>query len=233
MQDEQRMRELVTALNEASHRYYDLNEPTMSDDAWDAMYAELRTLEEKTGERLPDSPTRRVGGEVMAGFEEHRHIARLWSMDKAQSEGEILAWAQRAQKLTQEAGGLPENRYCVEYKLDGLTINLTYDGGQLVQAATRGNGEVGEAILPQAMTIRTIPLTIPFTGRMEVQGECIMRLSQLKKYNETAEEPLKNARNAAAGALRNLDPKVTASRHLDAFFYQVGYIEGHSFATQQ
>ena len=233
MQDEQRMRELVSALNEASHRYYDLNEPAMSDDAWDAMYAELRALEEKTGVRLPDSPTRRVGGEVMTGFEEHRHIARLWSMDKAQSEEEILAWAQRAQKLTQEAGGLPENTYCVEYKLDGLTINLTYDDGQLVQAATRGNGEVGEAILPQAMTIRTIPLTIPFTGRMEVQGECIMRLSQLKKYNETADEPLKNARNAAAGALRNLDPKVTASRHLDAFFYQVGYIEGRSFATQQ
>ena len=233
MQDEQRMRELVSALNEASHRYYDLNEPAMSDDAWDAMYAELRALEEKTGVRLPDSPTRRVGGQVMEGFSEHRHIARLWSMDKAQSEEEILAWAQRAQKLTQEAGGLPENTYCVEYKLDGLTINLTYDGGQLVQAATRGNGEVGEAILPQAMTIRTIPLTIPFTGRMEVQGECIMRLSQLKKYNETADEPLKNARNAAAGALRNLDPKVTASRHLDAFFYQVGYIEGRSFATQQ
>ena len=233
MQDEQRMRELVDALNEASHRYYDLDEPTMSDDAWDAMYAQLRALEDKTGVRLPDSPTRRVGGEVMEGFAEHRHIARLWSMDKAQSEGEILAWAQRAQKLTQEAGGLPENCFCVEYKLDGLTINLTYDGGQLVQAATRGNGEVGEAILPQAMTIRTIPLTIPFKGRMEVQGECIMRLSQLKKYNETAEEPLKNARNAAAGALRNLDPKVTASRHLDAFFYQVGYIEGRSFATQQ
>ena len=101
MQDEQRMRELVSALNEASHRYYDLNEPAMSDDAWDAMYAELRALEEKTGVRLPDSPTRRVGGQVMEGFSEHRHIARLWSMDKAQSEGEILAWAQRVQKLTQ------------------------------------------------------------------------------------------------------------------------------------
>lgn len=127
---------------------------------------------------------------------------------------------------------MPKNTYCVEYKLDGLTVNLTYDGGRLVQAATRGNGEVGEAILPQAMTIRTIPLTIPFQGRMEVQGEGIMRLSQLKKYNETAAEPLKNARNAAAGALRNLDPQVTASRHLDAFFYQVGYIEGKSFETQ-
>ena len=228
----ERMRELIDRLNEASRQYYDLNEPTISDDAWDAMYAELRALEEETGERLPDSPTRRVGGEVMEGFEQHRHIARLWSMDKAQSEEAILAWAQRCEKLTAEAGGLPENTYCVEYKLDGLTLNLTYDGGQLVQAATRGDGVVGEAILPQAMTIASIPLTIPFKGRMEVQGECIMRLSELARFNRTATEPLKNARNAAAGALRNLDPKVTASRHLDALFYQVGYIEGRSFATQ-
>lgn len=231
--DSQRMRELIDKLNEASRRYYDQNESDISDDEWDAMYAELRELEEKTGERMADSPTRRVGGAVMEGFEQHRHIARLWSMDKAQSEEEILAWAQRCEKQTNDAGGLPKNSYCVEYKLDGLTVNLTYDGGKLVQAATRGNGEVGEAILPQAMTIRTIPLTIPFTGRMEVQGEGIMRLSELKKYNETAAEPLKNARNAAAGALRNLDPQVTASRHLDAFFYQIGYIEGRSFETQQ
>ncbi len=231
--DLQRMRELIDKLNEASRRYYDQNESDISDDEWDAMYAELRGLEEKTGERMADSPTRRVGGAVMEGFEQHRHIARLWSMDKAQSEEEILAWAQRCEKQTNDAGGLPKNSYCVEYKLDGLTVNLTYDGGKLVQAATRGNGEVGEAILPQAMTIRTIPLTIPFTGRMEVQGEGIMRLSELKKYNETAAEPLKNARNAAAGALRNLDPQVTASRHLDAFFYQIGYIEGKSFETQQ
>ena len=231
--DLQRMRELIDKLNEASRRYYDQNESDISDDEWDAMYAELRGLEERTGERMADSPTRRVGGAVMEGFEQHRHIARLWSMDKAQSEEEILAWAQRCEKQTNDAGGLPKNSYCVEYKLDGLTVNLTYDGGNLVQAATRGNGEVGEAILPQAMTIRTIPLTIPFAGRMEVQGEGIMRLSELKKYNETAAEPLKNARNAAAGALRNLDPQVTASRHLDAFFYQIGYIEGRSFETQQ
>ena len=231
--DLQRMRGLIDKLNEASRRYYDQNESDISDDEWDAMYAELRKLEEKTGERMADSPTRRVGGAVMEGFEQHRHIARLWSMDKAQNEEEILAWAQRCEKQTTEAGGLPKNSYCVEYKLDGLTVNLTYDGGRLIQAATRGNGEVGEAILPQAMTIRTIPLTIPFTGRMEVQGEGIMRLSELKKYNETSAEPLKNARNAAAGALRNLDPQVTASRHLDAFFYQIGYIEGRSFETQQ
>ena len=232
MDERQRMQELTQRLNAASKAYYDGNDAIMSDDEWDAMYAELRKLEAQTGERLADSPTRRVGGEVLEGFLPHRHIARLWSMDKAQSEEEILAWAQRCERLTREAGGLPENRYCVEYKLDGLTLNLTYDGGRLVQAATRGNGEVGEGILPQAQTIRCIPHEIPFKGRMEVQGECIMRLSALEKYNETADEPLKNARNAAAGALRNLDPRVTASRNLDALFYQVGYIEGRSFETQ-
>jgi len=228
-----RMKKLIEKLNAASKAYYDGNDALISDDEWDAMYAELRQLEEETDERLPDSPTRRVGGEVMEGFLPHRHIARLWSMDKAQSESEIIAWAQRCAKLTEAAGGLPENRYMIEYKLDGLTLNLTYDGGKLVQAATRGNGEVGEGILPQAMTIRDVPLEIPFKGRMEVQGECIMKLSTLEKYNETAAEPLKNARNAAAGALRNLDPKVTASRNLSALFYQVGYIEGRSFETQQ
>jgi len=232
MDEQLRMRELIDQLNAASKAYYDRNESLMSDDAWDAMYAELRALEERTGLRLEGTPTARVGGGLTPGFEPHVHIARLWSMDKAQSKEEILAWARRCEKLTQEAGGLPENRYCVEYKLDGLTLNLTYEGGILVQAATRGNGEVGEGILPQARTIRTIPHEIQFKGRMEVQGECIMRLSALEKYNETAAEPLKNARNGAAGALRNLDPKVTASRNLDAFFYQVGYIEGRSFADQ-
>lgn len=233
MDDLQRMQELIEKLNAASKAYYDGNDAVISDDEWDAMYAQLKKLEEKTNTRLENSPTRRVGGEVLSGFEEHRHIARLWSMDKAQSEEEIVAWAHRCKKLTDEAGGLPENGYCVEYKLDGLTLNLTYDGGHLVQAATRGNGEVGEGILAQAKTIRCIPMEIPFKGRMEVQGECIMRLSALAKYNETADEPLKNARNAAAGALRNLDPRVTASRNLDALFYQVGYIEGKSFASQQ
>ncbi|MBQ3669773.1 MAG: NAD-dependent DNA ligase LigA, partial [Clostridia bacterium] len=127
---------------------------------------------------------------------------------------------------------LPELTFNVEHKFDGLTICLTYREGKLVQAATRGNGVTGEAILPQALTIRSIPLAIPFRGTLEVHGECYMRLSVLEKYNRTAAEPLKNARNAAAGALRNLDPAVTASRKLDACFYDVNYIEGKEFLNQ-
>ena len=228
----ERMQELIEKLNQANVQYYENNEPMISDDEWDAMYAELRKLEEETGIRLPDSPTRRVGARTMEGFEPHRHIARLWSMDKAQTKDEVIAWANRCIRLGQDYESKAVHPFCVEYKLDGLTINLTYEGGKLVGAATRGDGVTGEEILPQALTIENIPKAIPFAGRMEVQGECIMRLSVLRAYNETAEEPLKNARNGAAGALRNLDPEVTRARHLSAIFYQVGYIEGRTFESQ-
>jgi DNA ligase (NAD+) len=121
----------------------------------------------------------------------------------------------------------------LEYKFDGLTINLTYRDGHLVQGATRGNGLEGEAILEQLKTIKSIPMTIPFKGTMEVQGEGVMPLSALEEYNKTAAEPLKNARNAAAGALRNLDTKITAERRLKAYFYNVGYIEGRTFSSHR
>ena len=226
----QRIRTLIDELNKASVLYYTLGESPMSDAEWDAKYNELLQLEKESGIILPDSPSVRVGAAPLSAFEEHRHISRLWSMDKVQNKEELLSWLQRTEKLhAQLSDGreqpLPPLRYAVEYKLDGLTINLTYRDGQLVQAATRGNGEVGEGILPQVRTIRCVPLTIPYQGLLEVQGECIMKLSTLEEYNRTADEPLKNARNAAAGALRNLDPAVTAKRKLDAFFYQIGTIE--------
>ena len=228
MDQKARMQELVKRLNETAHAYYVLGEPVISDMQWDAMYDELTNLEKETGTVLPDSPTHRVGGEPLKGFEQHRHITRLWSMDKVQTMDALQDWIRRTEKLAGR-GDLP---YFVEYKFDGLTLNLTYREGQLVQAATRGNGEVGEAILPQAKTVRAVPLTIPYQGLLEVQGECIMRLSVLEQYNKTAKEPLKNARNAAAGALRNLDPAVTAARRLDAFFYQVGTIENPPYHTK-
>ena len=221
------MRALVDYLNETAYQYYTLGEPTISDAEWDKKYDELRRMEEETGERLPDSPTRRVGAQPLANFEQHTHLARLWSLDKAQSEGALREWAARADKLAAEPV-----EYVVEHKFDGLTINLTYENGQLVGAATRGNGIVGEEILPQVLTIRSVPLSIPFKGRMEVHGECYMPISAFNAYNRTAAEPLKNPRNAAAGALRNLDPAVTASRHLDARFYDVGYLEGRTLLSQ-
>ena len=223
-----RMRELVDRLNETAQAYYTQGNSPISDMQWDAMYDELAALEKSTGITLEDSPTHRVGGAPLKGFEEHRHITRLWSMDKVQSIGALEDWVRRTEKLA----GRTDLQYYVEYKFDGLTLNLTYRDGKLVQAATRGNGEVGEAILPQARTVRTVPLSIPYKGLLEVQGECIMRLSVLAEYNKTAKEPLKNARNAAAGALRNQDPAVTASRKLDAFFYQIGTIENPPYDSQ-
>ncbi len=228
------MRELVDRLNETAYEYYTLDAPSISDKEWDQMYDELVALERETGERLPDSPTRRVGGEILKAFEPHTHLSRLWSMGKAQSIAALEEWAQRAEKQREAANAeLPPITYVVEHKFDGLTINLTYENGELVGAATRGNGITGEEILPQVRTIRSVPLKIPFTGRMEVHGEGYMRLSVLEKYNRTASEMLKNPRNAAAGALRNLDPAVTAARRLDACFYDVGYIEGKEFKTQK
>ena len=228
-QANEQMRILVDELNQASRLYYTTGESPLADAQWDIKYAQLQAMERESGVILPDSPSVRVGAEPLKGFDEHKHISRLWSMDKVQSKEELQNWFARCEKLYAQINDglekpLPPLRYSVEYKLDGLTINLTYQQGQLVQAATRGNGEIGEAILPQARTIRSIPLSIPYQGTLEVQGECIMKLSTLEAYNQTAAEPLKNARNAAAGALRNLDPSVTASRRLDVFFYQVGTI---------
>ena len=230
------MRQLVDRLNRLAHEYYDLDAPTVSDKEYDKLYDELVKLERSSGVVLPDSPTHRVGGQPLDRFEPHTHLNRLLSMDKAQSLDEVGEWYQRAERLRSEgiATGLalPPLNFVVEHKFDGLTLCLTYKDGLLVQAATRGNGVTGEGILAQAKTVRSIPLTIPYKGVIEVHGECYMRLSVLEKYNKTAQEPLKNARNAAAGALRNLDPQVTASRHLDAIFYDVNYIEDGSFQNQ-
>ncbi len=213
-----RQRELVDILNKWAYEYYVLDNPTVSDKEYDALYDELRALEAASGEIYPDSPTRRVGGEPIKGFEKHTHIARLFSLDKSTSTEELNAFLTRVEKL---AGEQPE--YTVEYKFDGLTVCLTYDKGRFVRATTRGNGTVGEDVTAQVLTIRSFPLVISYMGTLEVRGEAVIRLSVLDQYNQTAAEPLKNARNAAAGAIRNLDPKITKLRKPDIYFYDVNY----------
>lgn len=228
---EQRIRELVDKLNEYSKAYYVLDAPKISDKEYDELYDELLRLEEQSGIILPDSPTQRVGGDPLPCFEPHTHIHRLWSLDKVRTREDLIDWGRRVERIA-ESQQLPKVKYALEYKFDGLTINLTYEGGRLITGATRGNGIVGEDITPQIKTIRTVPLTIPFKGKMEVQGECYMKLSVLDEINKTTDEKLKNARNAAAGALRNLDPRITAKRRLDCYCYNVGYIEGKKLETQ-
>lgn len=233
------MKELINILDDLNYNYYTLDAPKVSDKEYDSFYDRLVALEKETNTILENSPTQRVGGEVLAGFTKYNHLGNLWSLDKSQSVEELRLWDQRVRRLidTYNEGNdlgeaLPQPTYILEYKFDGLTINLTYENGRLVQAATRGNGVTGEAILSQVKTMRNVPLTIPYTeGTIEVQGEGLMPLSALVRYNQTAKEPLKNARNAAAGALRNLDPKVTATRHLIAYTYNVGYSDNISFTS--
>jgi len=227
MEKTTRIDELVEILNEHNYNYYTLDNPTISDSEYDTLYDELAALEKETGYFPENSPTKRVGGETLAAFEKHTHIAPLLSLDKAKDKAELLAWEKRAKKILPDAKFI----YTLEYKFDGLTINLTYDGGRLVTAATRGNGEIGENVTEQIKTIKTVPLTVPYPGRFEAQGEAIMHLSTLKEYNKKADIPLKNARNGTAGAIRNLDPKITAKRKLDAYIYNIGYIEGKKFET--
>ena len=222
-----RMKELVALLNKYAYHYYVLDEPIVADKQYDELYNELLALEEKTGVRLPDSPTRRIGGDPIKEFRPHTHLHKLYSLDKCNSYDELRAWDEKIKKIA------PETVYTLEYKLDGLTLCLTYDNGLFTGAATRGNGETGEDVTEQVLTIKSIPLSVPYKGRFEAQGEGIMRLSALEKYNRTAAEPLKNARNGVAGAIRNLDPKVTASRNLDVIFYNVNYVEGTSIPSQR
>jgi DNA ligase (NAD+) len=230
------MKALIDEITKHNYNYYTLDKPTISDKEYDVLYDKLMALEQESGVVLPSSPTNRVGGETLKGFVPHRHLARLWSLDKAQNTESLKVWHTRVLKLINEYNSknpdnpLPDPSYAVELKFDGLTLNLTYTNGRLVQASTRGNGVVGEGILAQVKTIKSIPLEIPYTeGTLEIQGEGMMFLSVLEHYNHTAADPLKNARNAAAGALRNLNPKVTAERKLDAFFYNIGYSDGIQF----
>lgn len=223
-----RMRYLVDTLNKWAYEYYVQDAPSVSDREYDALYDELKNLERETGVRLADSPTRRVGGEPVKGFTRHTHIAPLFSLDKAVTEDELSAFVTRVKKVD------PAALFTVEYKFDGLTMCLTYEGGRFVRATTRGNGTEGEDVTAQALTVRSFPLAIPYTGTLEVRGEAIIRLPVLEEYNRThPDEPLKNARNAAAGAIRNLDPKVTASRHPEILFYDINYMSSSPVSSQQ
>lgn len=222
-----RMRELVDLLNRYGYEYYVQDAPTVSDREYDALYDELRALERERGVVFSDSPTRRVGGEPIKAFGRHTHIARLYSLDKAVTEDELDAFFTRVEKAV---GQVP---YTVEYKFDGLTMCLTYENGVFVRATTRGNGAVGEDVTAQVLTIKSYPLSISYKGTLEVKGEAVIRLSVLDAYNKTAAEPLKNARNAAAGAIRNLDPAVTAARRPEIYFYDVNYMSEGSLASQR
>lgn len=216
---------LVEQLNKYIYHYYVLDKPLVPDATFDKLYYELVDLEKQTGIILPDSPTQRVGGNIQKGFKKVTHINRLYSLDKCNSLEELDKWCDGIQKYG-------KTDLTLEYKFDGLTIVVTYKNGYLEKAATRGNGFIGEDVTNQVKTIKSVPLKIKYKGNLTVQGEGMITLSNLEKYNRTAVEKLKNARNAAAGAIRNLDARVTASRNLDVFFYGIINSDEH-FETQE
>lgn len=224
--DKIKIYELIDKINELNYHYYTLDEPIVSDGEYDKLYDELRNLEKSTGYINIFSPTQRVGGTILDKFEKHFHISRLYSQDKSQNIDQLKDWIIRAKRLRDTYNQthddkLEELEFITEYKFDGLTINLTYENGYLKTASTRGNGIVGEDVTKQVLTIPTIPTKIKEKSLLEIQGEAVMPLSSLKKYNEENEIPLKNARNAAAGAIRNLDTSQTRKRNLKAYFYQI------------
>lgn len=217
-----RMKEITDTLNEWARLYYEEDAPVVSDAEYDKLYDELKRLEAESGFSLKSSPTHRVGGAPQKKFEQSKHLLRLYSLDKCQSKQEFEDWCNRLVKLL---GHLPQ--LTCEYKFDGLTLNLLYENGELVKATTRGDGTVGEIVTEQVKTIKKLPLSISYKGVIEIQGEGILRLSQLERYNSTAAEPLKNARNGAAGAIRNLNPQVTKERGLSFMAYNIGYSDRH------
>ena len=222
-----RMEELVKELNKYAYEYYVLDNPTISDMEYDVLYYELVDLEEQLGYKLDDSPTHRVGGAPLKEFVPYTHKLRLYSLDKAKGSEELEAYFD---KMIKFYGYIPD--LTIEHKFDGLTLSITYNNGVMVRATTRGDGVTGETVTEQVKTIRSVPLKIKYTGEIEIQGEGLMSFASLERYNKYAQVPLKNARNGVAGAIRNLDPKVTASRMLDFVAYNVGYSDKR-FETQE
>ncbi|MBM3634653.1 MAG: NAD-dependent DNA ligase LigA [Actinobacteria bacterium] len=239
----QRVSELRDLIRDAAHRYYVLDDPSVDDAVYDDWVRELEAIEaEHPGLVTPDSPTRRVGAQPSESFEPHRHLQAMLSLANARGDEELREWNRRLETvLDQEGMGGQPVHYVVEPKIDGLAVSLTYEHGHLVVGATRGDGEVGEDVTSNIRTIKAVPLVMrPDIGappaRVEVRGEVYLPLEAFAQFNDArAADGLPtfaNPRNAAAGSLRQLDPRLTAERPLSAWFYAVGASEGLDATSQ-
>lgn len=219
-----RMKELNEILAKASDAYYNTGVEIMSDREYDILYDELERLENETGVILSGSRTQKVGYEVSSSLKKVKHTSKMLSLDKTKSIDELTAW-------------LGENTGFLSWKLDGLTIVLTYENGVLLQAVTRGNGETGEDITVNARHIIGIPTAIPFTDKLVIRGEALMKYKDFERVNSQIEDgaKYKNPRNLCVGTVRNLDSKVTAERNINFFAFNLVSAEGYeenSFATR-
>jgi DNA ligase (NAD+) len=224
----ERAAELRNLIEYHNQRYYLDDAPEITDAEFDALVAELTSIELEHPElATPDSPTRKVWGQASTLFSEVRHLTPMMSLDKTTNYEELLAWAKRMDRFISG-----EVAYTCELKIDGLAMSLLYEGGHLVRAATRGDGEVGEDVTPNVVTIGAIPQTLPGPApdRVEVRGEIYMPIPAFEELNRKQAElearTFINPRNAAAGSLRQKDPGVTAGRELAFWAYQLGAVEG-------
>ena len=220
MDIKKRVEELTNILNDANYKYYVLDEPTITDQEYDKYLRELEELEQKYKEfARDDSPTKRVGGEVLDSFKKVTHKIPMMSLSDVFSESEVVNFDERIKK----EGIRPQ--YVCELKIDGLSVSLLYEHGKLVRAATRGDGVVGEDITHNVKTIKSVPLTLNEDIDIEVRGEIYMSKKSLEKVNleriKNGEKPHQNARNGAAGSIRQLDSKVAAKRGLDVWIYHL------------
>jgi DNA ligase (NAD+) len=241
----ERIQDLRRQIRYHEERYYVLSDPEIADAEFDALMKELERLETENPDLVTtDSPTRRVGGRVATGFDTVEHAQPMLSLDNAYSVEELRAFDERVRRGLGESGSVPETvSYVAELKIDGLSVALTYEDGELVRGATRGDGVRGEEVTSNVRTIRSVPLRLrgEVRGRLEVRGEVYLPRRSFERINKEREEegePLfQNPRNAAAGTMRNLDPALVAKRGLSAFFYQVvGGTEGpsvHSATLEQ
>ncbi len=221
-----RAAELRRILERANHAYYVLDRPEMSDAEYDRLFRELQALEAAhAGLRTPDSPTLRIGAEPAAGFRKHRHLVPMLSLANAFTGAELVEWEERNARLVPEVKAAG---YTLEVKIDGAAVSLTYEAGVLVTGATRGNGVEGEDVTANLRTVLDLPLRLQGKGwpkKMEVRGEVYLSKSQFTRVNrerdKAGEPPFANPRNSAAGALRQLDPKITRARGLRVFCFHI------------
>ena len=222
-----RLNKLKEILDTHRYLYHVMDKPEISDEAYDSLYKELIDIETKNPELItPDSPSQRVGAEPLKEFNKVTHSHQQWSFDDVFDFEELKKWEEKVKNFIKKSGVENEKlEYCCELKIDGLKVVLTYKDGQLIQAATRGDGSVGEDVTSNIKTIQSIPLKLNKNIDIVAVGEVWLGKKNLKKINKEKEklgEPVyANTRNLAAGSLRQLDPKVTASRGLDSFIYDI------------
>jgi DNA ligase (NAD+) len=231
----ERARDLHTQLHEHNYRYYTQDDPLITDAEYDLLLRELQDIEKQYPSLItPDSPSQRVGAAPLKSFGEVRHAMRMLSLDNAFSDDELMDFDRRVlEKL-----GVDRVDYAAEPKLDGLAVSLLYEGGRLVRAATRGDGETGEDVTQNVRTISSVPLKLSgndVPDLLEVRGEVYLSHKGFSELNQQAQaqghKPFVNPRNAAAGSLRQLDPAVTATRPLEMFCYGVGKVSGGTLAN--